>query len=42
MKCKSIEIPRDISNEIPEFEGEENKHFAYASSKITMRYYILI
>lgn len=36
--CKNVEIPRDVSNEIPEFEGVENEHFAYASAKVKLRW----
>lgn len=41
VKCKNIEHPRDVSNEIPEFEDGENEHFAYASAKIKMRYVVI-
>lgn len=42
VKCKNVEVHRDVSNEIPEFDGEENEHFAYASAKIRMRYVCLL
>lgn len=36
IKCKTIEVHRDNSTDLPEFPEEENEDFAYASSKVKM------
>lgn len=33
-----MELQRDSSNDLPEFGDGENPNFAYASSKIRMRF----
>lgn len=38
VKMKAVEMYRENSSDLPEFDEGENQHFAYASSKIKMRY----
>lgn len=38
LKLKRIEMIRENYSDLPEFDEGENEHFAYASSKIKMRY----
>lgn len=37
VKGKPVEMARDSSNDLPDFDEGENSDFVYASSKIKMR-----